>query len=111
MKDVIVNLLPEVNEIKDAAIREKVVACWQEAIEFRGWSEELLRNMPFTLLAENVNITFIDHVRAVCLMCIACDEVLDKVHGKNKTPINRASISAILSQVSGWLLSTTSRRK
>lgn len=89
MKEMILNLLPEIKQIKDAAMQDKVIACWQEAIEFRGWTEELLRNMPFTLLAENVNITFIDHVRAVCLMCIACDEVLDKVHGKNKTPINR----------------------
>jgi putative nucleotidyltransferase with HDIG domain len=32
---------------------------------------------------------FIDHVRAVCKMCIACDEVLDQVHGKKKTPVNR----------------------
>lgn len=89
MKEMILNLLPEIKQIKDGAMQDKVIACWQEAIEFRGWTEELLRNMPFTLLAENVNITFIDHVRAVCLMCVACDEVLDKVHGKNKTPINR----------------------
>ncbi|HOP06461.1 MAG TPA: HD domain-containing protein [candidate division Zixibacteria bacterium] len=89
MRDMILNLLPEIKQIKDTAVQDKVIACWQEAIEFRGWTEELLRSMPFTLLAENVNITFIDHVRAVCLMCIACDEVLDKVHGKNKTPINR----------------------
>lgn len=89
MKEMILNLLPEIKQIKDGAMQDKVIACWQEAIEFRGWDEELLRNMPFTLLAENVNITFIDHVRAVCLMCVACDEVLDKVHGKNKTPINR----------------------
>ncbi|MEA3297495.1 MAG: hypothetical protein U9R56_06485 [candidate division Zixibacteria bacterium] len=89
MKDLILRLLPEINDIKDANIRDKVVACWQDAIEFRGWTEDLLRRMPFTLLADNVKITFIDHVRAVCKMCIACDEVLDLVHGSNKTPVNR----------------------
>lgn len=82
-------LLPEVKLIKDEELSKKVVACWDEAISFRGWTEELLLSIPFTLLADNVSITFIDHVRAVCQMCIACDEVLDRVHGKKKTPVNR----------------------
>ncbi len=89
MEDMIVRLLPEIDEIGDRSLRQKVIACWIEAIEFRGWTEELLRSMPFTLLADNVRITFIDHVRAVCRMCIACDKVLDEIHGEKKTPVNR----------------------
>lgn len=89
VEDLVLKLLPEIAQIKDKKLQAKVVACWMEAIEFRGWTEKLLRNIPFTLLAKNVKITFIDHVRAVCKMCIACDEVLDEVHGKNKTPVNR----------------------
>lgn len=82
-------LLPEVDEIQDVALKEKVVACWVEAIEFRGWTEELLRSIPFTLLADNVGIPFIDHVRAVCRMCTACDDVLTEIHGPRKITINR----------------------
>jgi hypothetical protein len=89
MKETVAKLLPEVNEIKDAALRDKVIACWVDAINFRGWTEELLSSMPFTLLAENVKITFIDHVRAVCRMCMACDDVLVDIHGDNRTPVNR----------------------
>jgi L-lactate utilization protein LutC len=89
MSDLVLRLLPEINLIKDESLRAQVVACWAEAIEFRGWSEELLRSIPFTLLAENVSIPFIDHVRAVALMCVACDEVLDRVHEDRKTPVNR----------------------
>lgn len=89
MKELVLRLLPEVNEISDAKLKDQVIACWEEAIEFRGWSEELLMNMPFTLLAENVEITFINHVRAVCGMCIACDKVLDQYHGEKKTKVNR----------------------
>ncbi len=89
MSNLVVKLLPEVEQIKDETLKNKVIACWQEAIEFRGWTEELLRNIPFTLLAENVKITFIDHVRAVCKMCIACDDVLNEIHADRKTPINR----------------------
>ena len=89
MKELVNRLLPEIEEITNSKLKDQVTACWEEAIKFRGWTEELLRNIPFTLLADNVEITFIDHVRAVCLMCIACDEVLDTIHGKNKTPVNR----------------------
>jgi hypothetical protein len=87
--DLVRTLLPEVSLIQDATIAQKVIACWDEAIEFRGWTEELLRSIPFTLLAENVTIPFIDHVRAVCLMCIACDDVLNQIHQERKTPVNR----------------------
>jgi len=82
-------LLPEVDDIKDANLRKKTIACWIDAIEFRGWTEELLRSIPFTLLAENVKIRFIDHVRAVCRMCMACDEALIEMHGDNRTRVNR----------------------
>jgi hypothetical protein len=89
MNPLIENLLPEINEIQDPGLRENVAACWEEAIEFRGWTEDLLRAIPFTLLASNVAIPFIDHVRAVCRMCIACDDVLNELHGPRKTPVNR----------------------
>ncbi len=89
MKGLVVRLLPEIDEIRDRELRDKVVACWEEAIAFRGWTEELLRNIPFTLLAENVKITFIDHVRAVCRMCMAVDRVLDDIHAARKTKVNR----------------------
>lgn len=89
MVEVVHRLFPEVKEIRDQQLRNQVVACWSEAIEFRGWTEELLRNIPFTLLADNVKITFIDHVRACCRMCIAVNDVLDEIHGDQKTPVNR----------------------
>ena len=94
MREMILKLLPEIKEIGDSDLQDKVIDCWEDAIKFRGWTEELLRSMPFTLLAENVKITFIDHVRAVCRMCIACDEILTQVHGTNKTPVNRDNLVA-----------------
>ena len=94
MNELVPRLLPEIKEIKDSDLQSKVIACWEEAIAFRGWSEELLRSIPFTLLAENVQIMFIDHVRAVCGMCIAIDKVLDKYHGSKKTPVDRDHLIA-----------------
>ncbi len=85
----ITELLPEIKEIQSEELRNKVVAVWEEAMAFRGWTEEILKSIPFTLLAENVQITFIEHVRTVCRMCIACDKVLSEAYGARKTPVNR----------------------
>jgi len=88
------SLFPEVEQIQDETLRAAVKAVWMEAIEYRGWTESLLRAIPFTLLAENVSIPFIDHVRAVCRMCIACDEVMGEIHQERKTPVNRDHLIA-----------------
>lgn len=89
MKDLVLKIFPEIREIQDEELREQVIACWTEAMLYRGWNEELLRSIPFTLLAEDVQISFIDHVRAVCRICMAVDDVLTQSHGKNKIPVNR----------------------
>lgn len=83
------NLFPEIDLISDKILAAKVEAVWQEAIDYRGWTENLLRSIPFTLLAEGVQIGFIDHVRAVCRICIAADDALNAIHGPRKTPVNR----------------------
>ncbi len=83
------SILPEINLIGDPELQDKVIAVWEEAMAFRGWTPAILQSIPFTLLAENVQITFIEHVRTVCKMCIACDEVLTEAYGKRKTRVNR----------------------
>lgn len=85
----VVNILPEINEIKDTVLRQKVIDVWDEATDYRGWTEELLTAIPFTLLAENVTISFIDHVRAVCRMCMVVDDVQELLHQERRTPVNR----------------------
>ena len=89
MKEQVLELLPEINEIKDDDLREKVIACWAEAMQYRNWTNEELMSIPFTLLAENVKIQFIEHVRTCCKMAIACDKVLDEAYGERKTRVNR----------------------
>ena len=89
MKEQVLELLPEIKEIQDKDLQDKVIACWTEAITFRNWTNEELKSIPFTLLADNVNIMFIEHVRTCCRMGIACDSVLDEAYGSRKTPVNR----------------------
>ena len=85
----ILNLVPEINEIKNNSLKEKVVNVWKDAIAHRNWTVDELESIPFTLLAENVSISFLEHVRTVCKMCIACDDILTEAYHERKTPVNR----------------------
>jgi hypothetical protein len=85
----ILDLLPEIDEINEETLKEKVMNVWHDAIVYRNWTESELKSIPFTLLADNVGISFLEHVRTVCRMCIACDEILTEAYRERKTPVNR----------------------
>ena len=94
MKEKVLELLPEINEIQDPGLREKVIACWAEAMAYRDWKVEELKSIPFTLLADNVQIYFIEHVRTCTKMGLAVNRVLDQAYGDRKTPVNRDHLVA-----------------
>lgn len=85
MSEEIKKLLPELELIRDAELREKTATVWAEAMERGGWKAEDLARIPFTLLIPGTNINLIEHTRAVTLMAIQIAEVLadqygDRVH-------------------------------
>ncbi|MDZ7795949.1 MAG: HD domain-containing protein [Candidatus Marinimicrobia bacterium] len=90
----ILSILPEIREIRNKELQQKVIDIWNEAMDYRAWTKELLLSIPFTLLAENVSIPFIDHVRAVCRMCMAVDDVQEVLHNERRTPVDRDHLIA-----------------
>jgi hypothetical protein len=94
MKDQVLKLLPEINEIQNNELRDKVIACWVDAMEYRDWTVDELRSIPFTLLANNVKIGFVEHVRTCCKMGIAVDSVLESAYGTRRIPVNRDHLIA-----------------
>lgn len=100
MHDEILSIFPEINEIKDAKLREQTAATWANAMERSTLSYDDLRTMPFTLLVSDVNITFVEHVRTVCKMCIACWDVLQGAYGdRNKVDRDIMIAGAMLADV------------
>jgi hypothetical protein len=81
MRDDIRKMFPEVAEIRDTKLREKVIDVWEDAIRMGGWQPQELMQIPFTLLADNVKIMYLEHVRTVCRMCIAMEKVLIEAYG------------------------------
>jgi hypothetical protein len=80
MSQELLELLPELKEIKNDMLRSKVIAVWEEAMERGGWEIGDLSVMPYTLL-EPTDISFPEHVRVVCRLCLVMEEVLDDVYG------------------------------
>lgn len=78
----VADLFPEASQIKSRALREKVIQCWVEGCEANGWDPDELVDIPFTLLAGDIDITYIEHVRTVTRMCIACCDILLDAYGE-----------------------------
>ncbi|OPX39332.1 MAG: hypothetical protein B1H11_03435 [Desulfobacteraceae bacterium 4484_190.1] len=75
------SLIPEFNVIQDEGLRKRVLEVWSEVMEIAGWTIDELTRIPYTLLVKEVDITFVQHVRTVCKMCIAMDGVLKESYG------------------------------
>src|SRR5438309_8483788 len=88
----IAELFPSLMKIKNASLREKVAAVWSEAITTgcggKGWTFSELRAIKFTLLAGDINMTFVEHLNSCARQCIAIADVLKKSF-RSSIPIKR----------------------
>lgn len=87
----IAQLFPNIMDIKDAALRDRVAAVWDEALTTgcggKGWTFDEIRAIPFTLLAGKIDLRFVEHINSCCKQCIAIAGVLKEVFG-DRVPVN-----------------------
>ncbi|MBL8757874.1 MAG: HDIG domain-containing protein [Phycisphaerae bacterium] len=87
----IATLFPNLMDITDAALRDKVAAVWDEALTTgcggKGWTFDEIRAIPFTLLAGKIDLRFVEHLNSCCKQCIAIAGVLKEVFG-SRVPVN-----------------------
>ena len=88
----IAELFPNIMDISDAGLRDKVAMVWDEAITIgcggRGWTFDELRAVKFTLLAGDIDLMFIEHLNSCVRQCIAIADVLESAFS-GKISINR----------------------
>jgi hypothetical protein len=88
----IAQLFPSIKRIKNKSLREKVAAVWSEAITTgcggKGWTFDELRAVKFTLLAGDINMTFVEHLNSCARQCVAIADVLKKSF-RCRIPIQR----------------------
>src|SRR5437016_14125495 len=79
-------LFPNLMDITEGGLRDKVAAVWDEALRTgcsgKGWSFEEIRAIPFTLLAGKIDMRFVEHLNSCCKQCIAIAAVLKEVFGE-----------------------------
>ncbi len=93
MRDEIRELFPELDQIHDTTLRERVIDVWEDAITTGGWQPKELLEIPFTLLAGDIEMQFIEHVRSCCQMCIEIEKVLNRIWG-DRMPVNHDHLIA-----------------
>ena len=78
----IAQLFPSLMKIGDQSLRERVAAVWSEAIITgcggKGWTFDELRAVKFTLLAGDIDMTFVEHLNSCARQCTAIADVLKK---------------------------------
>ena len=88
----IAELFPNIMDISDLSLRDKVALVWDEAITTgcggRGWTFDELRAVKFTLLAGDIDLMFIEHLNSCVRQCIAIADVLESAFS-GKISINR----------------------
>jgi putative nucleotidyltransferase with HDIG domain len=81
-------MLPELQLIEDAELRDKTATVWVEAMKRGGWTIKDLAAMPFTLLIPRTDVNLIDHTRAVTQTALKIAEVLTKEY-RGKVVVHR----------------------
>ncbi len=83
----IVTLLPELAWIADPELRDKTMACWQDAMVRGGWTMADMDRLPFTLLINDCPASFRTHVRSVTQMAVAAARIFNEQYGSFR-PMN-----------------------
>src|SRR6266446_1088756 len=87
----ITELFPDLMSIRNAQLREKVAAVWDEALTSgcggKGWTFEEIRAIPFTLLAGKIDLRFVEHLNSCDKQCIAIENVLKEIY-RDRIPVN-----------------------
>jgi putative nucleotidyltransferase with HDIG domain len=95
--DQIAELFPDINQISNTELRDKVAAVWSEALGTgcggKGWTFDEIRAIPFTLLAGKIDMRFVEHLNSCAKQCIAIAKVLKEVFG-DRVPVNTDTLIA-----------------
>jgi len=86
-------LLPEIDWIEDTALRDQVLATWEDALGRGGWTVADVDRMPFTL-AKKVTLSFAQHVRSVTRICASVADVFEEIYGGEMLSLDREVLLA-----------------
>jgi HD superfamily phosphodiesterase len=83
MREKLKEIWPEIEWIGDPELKEKVYQTWEYALEQSVLTPEDLQRIPFTLLVEDCQVTFMEHKRAVVHIAVKAAKVMQEFLGAN----------------------------
>lgn len=78
MREQIQKIWPEIEWIKDEEIKEKTYKCWEYAVQNSVLSADDLEKIPFSLLIDDCNITFMNHKRTAVQLSVEIAKIMEK---------------------------------
>lgn len=87
MSEAVKGLWPELEWISSPALRKATERTWEVALSRSPLAPEDLREIPFTLLIPGLNVTFLEHKRAVVHIARRSAEAMREFFG-DKLPID-----------------------
>lgn len=82
-------LLPQIDQITDADLREKTLNAFLIAIEQSGWTEKTMTMAPVSGLKKNCDVSLFEHLYDVTEMVIAAYDRLEKYYQRHCSQLNR----------------------
>ena len=100
MDAAILDLWPELEWIRDPDLRTATARTWEVAMDRSPLTPDDLRTIPFTLLVKDLDVTFMEHKRAVVHIARRSAEAMEQFFG-DKLPIDHDVViaGAILADV------------
>jgi hypothetical protein len=93
MREKLKGIWPEIEWIEDLELKEKVYQTWEYALEQSVLTPEDLQRIPFTLLVEDCQVTFMEHKRAVVHIAVNAAKAMQEFLGDN-LPIDMDTLIA-----------------
>ena len=76
--DEIIKTLPEINFIKNAPLKEKVIEVWKRAVDLGKWDD--IENIPFYPKISKDVVNLVKHTRAVTNHCLKVAEIMNDIY-------------------------------
>jgi len=100
MREKVLEIWPEINWIDNEELRNKVIDCWEYAIENSVLSADDLKTIPFSLLLKDCNISFMTHKRTCVHLAVEIAKIMKNNFGEEiKIDMDTLIAGAILIDV------------
>lgn len=81
IRDKVEAIWTEVQWIKDEELKNKVISCWVYAFEKSMLNPDDLDKIPFSLLLDNCNISFLNHKKTTVQLAVEMAKIMQKNFG------------------------------